>query len=373
MSKTVQLSSVIIDSEKIELIKAAIAQLQNYDTIFNQWGFDQIFEKGTAVSLLFHGIPGTGKTLMAQAIADYLSQDLVVIGSGDIETSEPGGAERAIKRFFTIANVRVALSRNKDSNYIKEQYGVDIYNDPETIKNPMTGEDIEVPKNDRLHGNCQILLFDECDSLLTSREKVGVILSAQVNALLSELERFEGVVIFTTNRIDQLDMAMERRITAKIEFEFPDKSQRLQIWRRMIPQRAPIHDDVNFEELAEFEMVGGNIKNVVLNAAREAAYSGLGKITHECFLKAIEKELEGLEQFNKQINKSKDMFKKEVEVELKENMDLAGGIQITKQKSVKIKRNKVKTKTKKAVVKKARKPRKKVVKAKKRGRPKKKK
>lgn len=293
----VNFQSVIVSQDKVEQIKAAVSQLANHEKIFEQWGFDEVFEKGTAVSLLFHGIPGTGKTLMAQAIADMLEYELRILGSGDIETSEPGGAERTIKKLFKIANVRMALKRGWSARMIEEKFGVNVTDDPEEITNPMTNEVTKVPPDERWHGKPQVLLFDECDSLLVDRNDVGMILAAHVNALLTQLERFEGVVVLTTNRLGKLDAALERRITAKIEFEFPTKEQRTAIWRRMIPKKAPIADDVNFEELGEFPLVGGNIKNCVLNAARSAAYAGLTQINKASFTQAIEKEIEGLQQF----------------------------------------------------------------------------
>lgn len=338
----VQLSSIIIDEEKLNQIKSAIAQLQYNRMIFDDWGFGSVFEKGTAISLLFHGIPGTGKTLMAQAIADYLAQDLVVIGSGDIETSEPGGAERAIQRFFKVANVRLALNKGISYSEIKQKFQVDADNDPTEITNPMTGETKEVPINQRWHGRSQVLLFDECDSLLVDRNNVGVIMSAQINTLLGELERFDGVVIFTTNRIGKLDGALERRITAKIEFEFPNKEQRKMIWARMVPQKAPIDMDVSFDELAEFELVGGNIKNVVLNAARDAAYRNMCKINRECFFRALQKEIEGLKQFaNGRMQDKLMRMVNHQEQELRESMDAAGGITIEKVKSEEITKTEV--------------------------------
>ncbi len=326
----VQLSSVIISDDKIEQIKAAISQLEHHRMIFEEWGFEDVFEKGTAVSILFHGIPGTGKTLMAQAIADSLDQALKIIGTADIETSEPGGAERMIKKVFKIANIRIAIQQGKSNSDIQELYGVDLYNDdPEEVTNPMTGETTKVQEHERLRGKPQILLFDECDSLLMDRNSVGVILGAQINTLLQELERFQGVVIFTTNRLGKLDPALERRIAAKIEFEVPDKKQRKAIWRRMIPMRAPIADDVVLEELAEFPLVGGNIKNAVLNAARDAAYKGLRQITKECFVMAIEKEIEGLQQFLSSYEQDRHIQRvMKSESELSANMSASGGLQI---------------------------------------------
>ncbi len=325
----VQLSSVIISEDKVEQIRAAISQLEHHKTIFEEWGFEDVFEKGTAVSILFHGIPGTGKTLMAQAIADSLKMSLRIIGTADIETSEPGGAERTIKKVFQIANVRIAREQGMTASVIQEKYGVDIYNDPEEMTNPLTGETTKVAETERLSGKPQVLLFDECDSLLMDRNSVGVILAAQINTLLQELERFQGVVIFTTNRLGKLDPALERRIAAKIEFEFPDKSQRRAIWRRMIPMRAPIADDVVLEELADFPLVGGNIKNAVLNAARDAAYKGLKQITKECFVQAIEKEIEGLQQFLSSYEQDSHINRvKKATEEMSASMNAAGGLQI---------------------------------------------
>ena len=238
----VTLGSIAIAQDKKEQIRAAIAQMKHTELIFEKWGFGEVFEKGTAVSLLFYGPPGTGKTLTAQAIADELGLELKLIGSGEVESSEPGQCERNIQTFFENA---------------KEQK--------------------------------QLLLFDECDSLICDRNDVGMILGAQINALLTALEKYEGVVIFTTNRLGRMDPAFERRVSAKVEFPFPDEKQRKAIWQRLLPKKAPICDKVDLEKLAKFPLPGGNIKNAVLNAARFAAHAGKKKIDEECFVHAIKK------------------------------------------------------------------------------------
>lgn len=252
----IKLDSVIISKDKIEQIRAAISQQENEQTIFNDWGFSEVFEKGTAISLLFWGIPGTGKTLMAQAIADETGAELKIYGTADIQSSEPGGAERTIKEIF-----KSAKTNNKEG------------------------------------GKKVVLLFDECDSLLTDRNEVGVVLGAQVNTLLQELERYEGIVIFTTNRMGKLDPAVERRIAAKIEFTFPDRKERRAIWGRLIPKKAPINTDVNLDQLSKIPLAGGNIKNSVLNAARTAAYEKSKTIKMKHFVDAIEKEARSLQAF----------------------------------------------------------------------------
>lgn len=252
----IALDSVVLSEEKREEIRAAISQVENEKLIFETWGFANVLEKGKAVTLLFYGIPGTGKTLMAQAIAESMDMELKIYGAGEIQTSEPGGAERNIKKIFDEAKALLTGKQKK-----------------------------------------RVILFDECDSLLYDRNKVGVILGAQINALLSEIERHEGVVIFTTNRIGKLDAALERRISAKIEFPAPDKAAREAIWKRMIPEKAPIHKGVSYAKLSEHPLVGGNIKNAVLNAARMAAYKKSAEITMEHFLNAVGKELNSAKAF----------------------------------------------------------------------------
>jgi AAA+ superfamily predicted ATPase len=148
-----------------------------------------------------------------------------------------------------------------------------------------------------------VLLFDECDSLLMDRNIVGPILGATINCLLTEIERFKGVVIFTTNRLGKLDAALERRISAKIEFPFPDKPQRVEIWRRMIPKKAPLDKSVDFEVLAELVLPGGNIKNAVLSAARAAAHAGQKRITQENLLTAAKAEVASRDEFKQQIDR----------------------------------------------------------------------
>ncbi len=279
--KKVALSSVVISDEKREEIKAAISQIDNEKVIFEQWGFGEVFEKGTAITLLFYGVPGTGKTLMAQAIANELNADLKTYGMAEIGSSEPGGSERIIQSIFKKAKEFFSMEKKQ-----------------------------------------QVILFDECDALLYDRNKVGVILGAQINTLLTEIERHEGIIIFTTNRIGTLDPALERRIAAKIEFPFPTMIQRKAIWERMIPKKAPLAADVDFIRLADYPLAGGNIKNAVLNAARMAAYQNGKEITMQHFLQAIEREAIAQKAFEAEYGAEAEGFTHGGNVHMGENQRL---------------------------------------------------
>lgn len=243
------LSRVIMPDSHREAIHDTIAQLKHSHKIFQDWGFDEILEKGKAISMLFYGQPGTGKTLCAEMIAQSLGKKLEVIGTGEIQSSEPGQAERNIKAYF---------EKSK----------------PDTI-----------------------LLFDECDSLVHSRNNTGSIMAAQINALLTALEHYEGIVIFTTNRLGVLDEAFNRRLSLKLEFPMPTVEQRLQIWKGMFPKKCPLSDDIQWEKLAAIELTGGYIKNIVLRAARSAAAAELKAIDYATLKKATEHEVMSKREF----------------------------------------------------------------------------
>lgn len=251
----VNFDSVILADDKKEQIIHALKQIDNHKLIFIEWGFNKTFEKGKGISMLFYGPPGTGKTLMAQAIAHKLDYTLKVVSNADIQSSVPGEAERNIRKYFK-------ESKNKT-----------------------------------------VLLFDECDSLIHTRSSVGAILGAQINELLSQLERFEGVTVFTTNRLGILDEAVNRRLSIKVEFAMPSLEERVKIWQRMFPDEAPLARNIKWKDLAKHEIAGGHIKNAVLRAAREAATEDLPDkdktITMEHLTKGLEQEVESTAQFNK--------------------------------------------------------------------------
>ena len=115
-----------------------------------------------------------------------------------------------------------------------------------------------------------------------------------VNVLLQELERFPGICILATNRKVSLDKALQRRITVKVEFDRPGRDDRRRIWEKLLPRKLPLARDVDLGRLCETDLTGGEIKNVVLNAARLALQrSETGPVTMEDFHEALEMERGG--------------------------------------------------------------------------------
>jgi len=127
--------------------------------------------------------------------------------------------------------------------------------------------------------NHAILLFDEADALFTSRTKVESSVdryaNMATNMLLQEIERFEGVVLLTTNLEKNIDKAFQRRINFKIHFPFPEPAYRARIWKALVPKECPVDPHVDWDLLGKaFELAGGNIKNAILRAAYQAAADG---------------------------------------------------------------------------------------------------
>lgn len=79
------------------------------------------------------------------------------------------------------------------------------------------------------------------------------------NILLQELEDFEGILIATTNNIQNLDKAYDRRFLYKLQFSLPDVASRSKIWLSKIKGLAI--DDAKF--LSEnYQISGGQISNI---------------------------------------------------------------------------------------------------------------
>jgi SpoVK/Ycf46/Vps4 family AAA+-type ATPase len=232
-----------IRSQVLEIIEAVASQ----SIVFREWGFGRKFNKGRGLSALFDGEPGTGKTLSAEVIAAELGLTLYRVNVANIVSKYIGETEKNLTRIFAEAR-----------------------------------------------GTQSILLFDEADSLFAKRVEVkgsnDRFANMETNVLLQLIERYEGLVILTTNLKTSIDTAFERRLSFKINFPFPDAETRSTIWRHLLPDTAPLADDLDYDVLgASYELSGGSIKNAVLRAAYRAA-SQQSQLTMELFEEAAKRE-----------------------------------------------------------------------------------
>lgn len=100
-----------------------------------------------------------------------------------------------------------------------------------------------------------------------------------LDQLLFHAERFQGIVVLVVASrtklslfIHRLDPDFIRRFKFLIEFSLPQLEQRQELWRRIVPAKAPLSDKVDFDELGRrFEFSGGQIAHVIYRAAAAAA------------------------------------------------------------------------------------------------------
>jgi SpoVK/Ycf46/Vps4 family AAA+-type ATPase len=124
-------------------------------------------------SLCFWGIPGAGKTQLAEYIGVELDLSILMRSASDLLSKWVGETEQQIAAMFAEAEAEGAL-----------------------------------------------LFLDEADSFLRDRALARAEWSVtQVNELLQRMERFEGIFIAATNLMDSVDAAAMRRFTWKLEFK----------------------------------------------------------------------------------------------------------------------------------------------------------
>ena len=244
----VRLDQLALSPDVREVVDLSMAQVRGSKRLFDDWGLSDVLPYGRSVSLLFWGPPGVGKTACAEGMAHELERPILVVDYSQIQNCYIGVTEKNIVRIFREARARDA-----------------------------------------------VLFWDEADAMFFDRDLAHSTWEVRdVNVLLQELERFEGLCILATNRKLSLDPALERRISLKVEFKRPDRKQRLCIWRKLLPGKLPLAGDVQCEWLAAADFSGGEIKNAVLNAARLALRRGEnGPVTRADFEQAIKMERDG--------------------------------------------------------------------------------
>ncbi len=224
------MDDIILPEDLKRTLNSVLAAVRNRRRILEDWGFGERMTTGLGLTMLFRGESGTGKTLSAEILASELVMPLYRIAISRIVSKYIGETEKNLEKAFREAQVAGA-----------------------------------------------VLLFDEADAIFTKRVEVSSATdrysNMEVNLLLQELERFEGVVILTTNLDTAIDDAFDRRLNYKLDFPFPTPTDRTRIWTRLLPSQAPVDlDQDHLNYLGDrFELSGGSIKNVILRSAYAAA------------------------------------------------------------------------------------------------------
>ena len=142
------------------------------------------------------------------------------------------------------------------------------------------------------------MLLNEADQFLSGRSTGSGSGSDKMhnqmqNIFLEQIEKFDGILIATTNLLENLDKAFSRRFNYKIEFIKPNKKQRLELWEKLLPSNLPLSKDFDMNELVKYDLTGGQIELVIKNTAYKIAVSSEPIFNVKDFEEQITKEQKG--------------------------------------------------------------------------------
>ena len=172
---------------------------------------------------LFYGEPGTGKTESVLQLARQTGRDIIQVNISQIKSMWVGESEKNIKQLFDDYKAKV-----KDSE------------------------------------RTPILLFNEADAIINKRQEgaeraVDKMENSIQNIILQEMETLDGILIATTNLVQNMDKAFERRFLYKIRFEKPTIEARMNMWHEMIPA---LNEEDSRALASKYNFSGGQIENI---------------------------------------------------------------------------------------------------------------
>lgn len=206
--------------------------------------------------VILYGAPGTGKTLLAKAVANRTSATFLRIVGSELIQKYLGDGPKLVREMFKVA-------------------------------------DLNAPS---------IIFIDEIDAIGKKREEEGSSGDKEIQRtmleLLNQLDGFDKrndiKVIMATNRIEDLDPALIRpgRIDRKIEFTLPDVATKKMIFG-IHTVKMTLSDDVNIDTLitSKEDLSGADIKAFCSEAGMIALRERRREVNMEDLLKAREKVL----------------------------------------------------------------------------------
>ncbi len=220
------------------------------------------FNVRTPKGVLLYGTPGTGKTLLAQALAGEAGVDFFAVSGSDFVQVYAGLGASRIRNLFNKAK--------------------------------------KVDKS--------VIFIDEIDAIGKKRLGAGARGSEEgdrtLNALLTEMSGFENsgtIVVAATNRIDTLDSALLRpgRFDRQIEVMLPDKEARKDIIKLYLDKTC-VDENIDIDKIAELTVYfsGAMIENLVNEASILAVKDNSKKVGEKHLEKAYFNVIAGVDKTN---------------------------------------------------------------------------
>lgn len=233
-----------VTQRQVEEVKIWV---RNREKLITELGLGKRMKPG--YKILFHGAPGTGKTLTACLLGQYTGKHVFRIDLSMVVSKYIGETEKNLAKVF-----------------------------------------------DKAEHADWILFFDEADALFGSRTKVSSshdrYANQEVSYLLQRIEDYNGIVILASNMKSNIDDAFMRRFSSVVHFPFPKSEERLQLWRKALPEKLSLATDVDVRKLADrYEMSGANITNIIAWCALMALEKGDLMVTDAMLREGMAREL----------------------------------------------------------------------------------
>jgi len=273
----------IVLSDKVRSdIEDAISIFRYRSLLFDEWNLSKVIKNRCSAFINLYGAPGTGKTMAANAIASELKKHILWVNYADIESKYVGETSKNIVYMFN-----------------------------------------EAEKNDA------IILFDEADALLSKRvtdmsSATDVSVNQTRSVLLHLLDGYEGIVVFTTNFIQNYDPAFMRRIPYHIRFDMPNEEFRKKLLLHYLSNTIPNHIDYDGVAQKYEGITGSDIANALMMSSVRTAREGLAELKQQYFEDALESILQGKKD-NQALKANIKVYEREVSEEYALNQIKKGG------------------------------------------------
>ncbi|NOR75997.1 MAG: AAA family ATPase, partial [Draconibacterium sp.] len=239
-------TDLVLQEKTLAEIKEIETWLKYNEKLLNDWKMRGKIKPGFRI--LFHGPPGTGKTMTACLLGKYTKRDVFRIDLSMVVSKYIGETEKNLSKLFDKA-------ANKD----------------------------------------WILFFDEADSVFGKRTNVrdahDKYANQEVSYLLQRIESHAGLVILASNMKSNIDTSFTRRFNTIIEFENPGVEERERLWKNYIPRNVKTDKRILIKEIArKYEITGANIVNVIQYAGLQTLEKKSQTILYEDLIAGIQKE-----------------------------------------------------------------------------------
>jgi hypothetical protein len=240
---------LVLDAATMKQVETIGRWVAHSKTLMEDWGLARRLKPG--YRCLFHGTPGTGKTLTACLLGKRHGVPVYRVDISRVVSKWIGETEKNLAALFDQA---------EDRNWI--------------------------------------LFFDEADALFgkrtESRSSNDRAANQQIAYLLQRLEDFPGLAILATNQHNYIDEAFARRFQSSIRFQMPGAEARLRLWQDSFESDGfRLADDVKLAEIAEkYELAGGAIINVLRYAGLMAVERDPAMVHAHDLLDGIRRELQ---------------------------------------------------------------------------------